>query len=142
MNDAGASQLTRTFTLGHVHASRLFTPHVHPFGTLCQTWPVMATVATRADPCNVNKRRGIHGGVRPDVMCVGKVEVFHTMWYFSPPLNRRWYFFAFLEPSRRALQHIKNCFFLLDTFATFSNFCNFWLKKSLEKNRPTARYKS
>ena len=89
-------------------------------------------------------------------MCVGKSKIFHTLRSFSPPLDCRCNFFAFLESSRRALQHINffvclpcflfaegSCasraadflifflslcisFILLDTFATFASFSNFW----------------
>ena len=48
------------------------------------------------------------------------LRFFQTLCFFSPPLDRRCFFFAFLESSRRALQHIKNCFVF---FAR--HFCNF-----------------
>ena len=67
-------------------------------------------------------RRGIHGG-GGDIMCVGKSNIFYTLCSFSPPLDRRCNFFAFLDP----LVELYNISFFF--FARhFCNFSHFWYK--------------
>ena len=64
------------------------------------------------------KRRGIHGRVRPHKPCVAKTDISHPYLDTGPIRMNYLDTKAFLDSSRRALQHIKSFFF----FVTFCNF--------------------